>query len=71
MAKQELGTGPGLGIWKMTHRGEGLDLATVAGSTLSWKETQRTVTGSFKLSTHHNQQNRPPKLGEHYEPYGD
>lgn len=61
MGNQELGTGPALGICKLTHLGEGLDLATVTGSTLSWEETQRAVTGSFELSTQRSQQKRLPK----------
>jgi len=39
MIKQKLRIGPGFGIRELTDLGEGLDLATVAGSTLSWKET--------------------------------
>jgi hypothetical protein len=70
MGNQELATGPGLEICKLTHLGEGLDLATVAGSTLSWEETQGTVTGSFKLSTQQSTKTSP-KARKHYKPYGD
>jgi len=32
---------------------EGLDFATMTSSTLSWEETQRTMTGRFKLTVTH------------------
>jgi hypothetical protein len=58
MSQEKLRTTSSLGSTKLTHLGEGLDLATVAGSALSWEETQRAVTGSFVLLAQHlSQQN--------------